>query len=224
METRTKILGVVLVVVLIGTAGYFYKDTLLNLAGISLNNQASNELDEIVAASQAAPTNPTQVSQNACNSGNLQDCIALADLYLEEKNSLKAIEVLVAACEKKSGEACVKLSNIYDSGNGVEKSQYLFLGYAQKACEMGNMDGCYDLGVKYYRGEGELIKKDIAKAFQLFNKACVGGNQKGCNNVAVIYNNGENGISRNVKKARELFDVACKSGYAPSCENLAKIK
>ncbi len=44
--------------------------------------------------------------------------------------------------------------------------------------ELGNMNGCYNLGVLYANGDG--VREDKVKAKELFGKACDGGDDYGC--------------------------------------------
>ena len=56
---------------------------------------------------------------------------------------------------------------------------------AKKACDSGNMRGCYNLGVMYTNGNG--VEKDLGKAVELFKKACDGGDMDGCRNLGIMY-------------------------------------
>ena len=56
---------------------------------------------------------------------------------------------------------------------------------AEKACDSGNMRGCYNLGFMYTNGNG--VEKDFSKAVQLFKKACDGGNMHGCSGLDITY-------------------------------------
>ncbi|MDP2078281.1 MAG: sel1 repeat family protein [Sulfuricurvum sp.] len=47
-----------------------------------------------------------------------------------------------------------------------------------KACNSGNADACFSLGIKYYNGNG--VKKDQNKAEQLYKQACKGGISEAC--------------------------------------------
>ena len=49
----------------------------------------------------------------------------------------------------------------------------------QKACDGGDMEGCFNLGGAYFNGDG--VARDIDKAMKLFQKACDGGDMEGCN-------------------------------------------
>ncbi|MCI6343253.1 MAG: sel1 repeat family protein [Campylobacter sp.] len=55
----------------------------------------------------------------------------------------------------------------------------------KKACDGGNMSGCFNLGIMYANGNG--VEKDLGKAAELFKKACDSGNMRGCHNLGVMY-------------------------------------
>ena len=55
----------------------------------------------------------------------------------------------------------------------------------KKACDSGNMRGCFNLGIMYEEGNG--VEKDFSKAAELFKKACDGGEMLGCRNLDIIY-------------------------------------
>lgn len=242
---RTKIM-VLIAVVAICVGGFLYKDSIMNLLGFNSHQDTFDESiaittptpstsdDKADTSSNAqaynisqSPSSPAGILNSSCLNGNMKDCVALANLYLEgssvPKDSIQAINILTGPCEKGDVDACRLLAKIYDKGLGVAASVYLYLGYANKACSFGNMDACYDLGVKYYRGNGELMPKDVMKSFYLFKETCDKGKVEGCNNLAVIYNNGINGVPKNLGLAKSLLQKACKQGYKPSCENLEKI-
>lgn len=62
-----------------------------------------------------------------------------------------------------------------------EKGDYQKAGQLyQKACDGGNADGCYNLGVAYNNGRG--VKQDFYTAKQYYGKACDLGLQLGCDN------------------------------------------
>ena len=55
----------------------------------------------------------------------------------------------------------------------------------KKACDSGNMRGCFNLGIMYEEGNG--VEKDFSKAAELFKKACDGGEMNGCRSLDIIY-------------------------------------
>jgi len=70
----------------------------------------------------------------------------------------------------------------------------LLLGYAnadittaegaKKACDRGNAQGCFNLGLMYTKGQG--VKQDDFKAKELFGKACDGEVARGCTNYSIL--------------------------------------
>ena len=87
----------------------------------------------------------------------------------------------------------------------------------KKACDGGEMNGCYNLGVMYTNGNG--VEKDFSKAVELFKKACDGGEMLGCSNLGFMYAHG-NGVEKNEQKAVELLKKACDGGNMNGCRNL----
>ena len=55
----------------------------------------------------------------------------------------------------------------------------------KKACDGGNMHGCFNLGLMYAFGSG--VEKNEQKAAELLKKACDGGETNGCRGLDVIY-------------------------------------
>ncbi|MDY3672983.1 MAG: tetratricopeptide repeat protein, partial [Campylobacter sp.] len=46
----------------------------------------------------------------------------------------------------------------------------------KKACDGGDMSGCYNLGIMYASGNG--VEKDLGKAAELYKKVCDGGDMR----------------------------------------------
>ncbi|MCI7549280.1 MAG: sel1 repeat family protein, partial [Campylobacter sp.] len=90
----------------------------------------------------------------------------------------------------------------------------------KKACDGGNMRGCYNLGVMYSNGNG--VEKNKQKAAELYKKVCDGGDMDGCYNLGTIYANG-NGVEKNKQKAAELYKKVCDGGDMDGCYNLGTI-
>ena len=88
---------------------------------------------------------------------------------------------------------------------------------AEKACDSGNMRGCYNLGVMYTNGNG--VEKNEQKAVELYKKVCDGGEMRGCYNLGVMYAKGS-GVEKDFGKAAELFKKACDGGDMNGCRSL----
>lgn len=200
---------IVVLVVALCAGGYLYKDVFLQMFGLGLTPEQNEEIE-------IPPLQPQAQEPKPCTTFN--ECVESANKFLADKKYDEAIGDLLPFCEQQNAKACEMVAKIYgEHKNDSAKN----LSYNQMACDFGGMDGCYALGVKYYRGDG--ISRDVKQSFALFKKVCDGGKMDGCNNLAVIYNNAD-GVKRDIKLAKTLFKKACDSGYKPSCENLKKIK
>ncbi len=89
--------------------------------------------------------------------------------------------------------------------------------YFEKACELKDGGGCFNLGRLYYYGEG--VEKDFKKAFALFEKACDLNNSGGCGTLGMLYEFGQ-GVEKNLTKADQYISKACKLGDQEACEAL----
>lgn len=170
-------------------------------------------------------------------------------MYESEKDKLfddrllnLAKTYLLKSCDLKYGDGCYSYAMALGfSGlnelNSAEKeneklaykklSKYLptFVKYNQKACDLGSVNGCDELGNAYWSGEG--VKKDRKMAFALFKKSCdlaqlhekIAGSfneeiaraRTSCNKVGRMYYNGEEGVTKNRQLALEYFYKACEA-------------
>ncbi|HJF82550.1 tetratricopeptide repeat protein [Helicobacter pullorum] len=61
---------------------------------------------------------------------------------------------------------------------GIKKDATKAMELYRRACDLGNTEGCTELGDNYARGHG--VRQDYKKAMEFFGKACDLGEQKGC--------------------------------------------
>lgn len=92
--------------------------------------------------------------------------------------------------------------------------------YFEIGCNKGELVSCYNLGLRYYNGEG--VRQDYAKARELWKKACDMKYGAACNNLAVLYDNGL-GVRQNLSTAKHYFGKACDLGDQLGCDNYKKI-
>ena len=78
----------------------------------------------------------------------------------------------------------------------------------EKACQGGDTEICYTLGILY---SGE--KQDLPKAIECFEQACKGGDTMGCSSLAIIYSE-ENEDSSTVTR---YLEKACEDGDMEVC-------
>ena len=91
---------------------------------------------------------------------------------------------------------------------------------AEKACDAGEMLGCYNLGVMYMLGNE--VEKDLGKAVQLFKKACDGGNMLGCGFLGFMYEKGD-GVGQDIYMAKEYYGKACDLGDQDGCDEYKRL-
>ena len=101
---------------------------------------------------------------------------------------------------------------LYKSGN-LSRAAELF----QNGCNIGERQGCNNLGLMYYRGEG--VAKDLNRAANLFKRACDAGGPGGCMNLGLMYVKGEE-VPKDPDRAANLFKRACDANLAAGCTNL----
>ena len=71
----------------------------------------------------------------------------------------------------------------YNKGD-YQKAAQLY----QKACDGGDAEGCYNLGVLYADGQG--VRQNFSTAKQYYGKACDLGLQLGCDNYIKLNEKG----------------------------------
>ncbi len=102
----------------------------------------------------------------------------------------------------------------YKNGNS-ELAGEIYTKACADGSHNGSSNGCLNLGILYYTGNG--VEKDKIKARKLFAKACKSNSSKGCLNLGLIYNRGD-GVKQDQLKAKYLFYKACEAGNMGGCE------
>ena len=115
---------------------------------------------------------------------------------------------------KDNAEAFNQLARAYSDGvlgmpQNHEKANELYL----KAGELGCVDGYYNLGISYDRGDG--VKSDGNKAKHYHELAAMGGCVEARNTLGVVEWN-----SGNYDRACKHFTIAAKDGYKKSLDNV----
>ena len=94
--------------------------------------------------------------------------------------------------------------------------------YFEMGCNKGNGDlvqaeSCYHLGLMY-DSWGKGVRRDYAKAHELYKKACDMKHGRACNNLGVLYDNGQ-GVRQNLSTAKQYYGKACDFGNQTGCDN-----
>jgi TPR repeat protein len=107
------------------------------------------------------------------------------------------------------------LGSKYYFGDGVKQDKQKAKQLYTKACDGGDANGCYNLGVMSDNGDGAT--QDKQKAKELYTKSCDAGNMGGCVNLGLMYTTGD-GIRQDKQKAKKLFAKACDGGNMGGCK------
>jgi TPR repeat protein len=102
-------------------------------------------------------------------------------------------------------------------GDGVAQDEARAVGFYRRACDLGDLAGCTNLGQHLKSGKG--IAKNEAEAFRLTKKSCDGRFPLACFNLGLLYRDGI-GTAKDQDKANRSFEFACKAGLAAGCSRL----
>ena len=112
----------------------------------------------------------------------------------------KVVAILVCAVvllvgDKSGIESSFGAEKTYEQGKAFYDNKEYDKAFEsfKKACDGGNMRGCFNLGAMYANGDG--VEKNEQKAAELYKKACDGGEMLGCRNLVVMHTNG-NGVEK----------------------------
>lgn len=86
-----------------------------------------------------------------------------------------------------------------------------------RACELGLLEGCNNLGYMYEVGDGVAV--DLLKARDLFGLSCEGGNVAGCVLLGQVLTDPRSPVA-DLVRAREVLTKACEQGDMEGCSNL----
>ena len=140
-----------------------------------------------------------QLSDDCLNNENKNACQRLIDYGLAS----------VEQCDK---ENCAYIGFAYDNVKNHQQA----LKYYQKAAELGDAKGYYNLAVSYEKGEG--VKQNFVSARNYYEKACNANYAFACNNLGALYGKGQ-GVKQNFSSAKKFFGKACDLGDEMGCDN-----
>ena len=101
-------------------------------------------------------------------------------------------------------------------GESVESSPRV-LAY-RKACDLGDLGGCKNLGLIYNYGE-EGVAVNLKKALELYQHGCTKGDTGSCGNLGQMFLIAE-GVEIDIPKGLSLLEPACGAGISVHCRSL----
>ncbi|HEX2881785.1 MAG TPA: tetratricopeptide repeat protein, partial [Polyangiaceae bacterium] len=160
-----------------------------------------------------------------CRKNQPQSCARLARLLSKQGGDVNRIsDLLNKACGPEAPGACsdLAIAQLATKQALPEPEQSKLYVQAstlfERACQLGEPNGCFNLGNLYYAGRG--VSENKQRAFSLFEQACNAGKAAGCINAGTMYDDGE-GVTAEPPKAFALFKKACEGNEAVGCSNLA---
>jgi hypothetical protein len=159
--------------------------------------------------------NKIEEAKNKCKAGSVVMCMEAADyLVVHGEDKLQAEEYFIEACKLGESKACNRvagnLENPLFRDYDVPQDYFTAFSYYKKSCDMGNMNGCNNLGLMYEYGHG--VRQDNEKAIELYKKACDSDNAKGCRSLAIAT------CGKDPIKAKEILGLACDKKDETSCQ------
>jgi len=96
----------------------------------------------------------------------------------------EAREIWLMLAEKDNASAIINLANLYEQGQGVERDLEQSIGWLQKAADLGDTRGQYQLAMAYEKGMG--VERDLHKAAYWLEKAAEQGDGQAQFNLGVM--------------------------------------
>ncbi len=122
-----------------------------------------------------------------------------------------AIASRTQRCEGNDGEACDNLGSLYLLGEAAARDDGKAVGFFERACSLGCLRGCSDLGGMV--GSSDAVK--LEKALEVLGRACDGGDALGCSTLAGLYLAVPS--LKDLRKSVAFAERACASGHRHSC-------
>ncbi len=154
---------------------------------------------------------PIKDPNKACDDGRVAGCFWIGSALEKRGEFDAAYEIFNDLCSKHEFAPACYNQSIFVSRKLV-KNIDATLGYslAVKACQLGSIQACGQIGYLKENGIGTAL--DIESAAAQYKSACDIGDVLACNNLAYMF--------RKIKKHRSassLYRKACSLGYLPSC-------
>ena len=181
----------------------------------------------LAQAAKAPPNEPSDYENGVamCRKGDAKACNVVGAMFATGVHGLKldpaqAFPYFDQACAGAYAIGCANLANAYFNGLGVTIDQKKSIGIYQRACDLGAVTACVDLGVMYRDGKG-VADKNQPYAAKLFQRAC-DLNAPACASIASMYELGW-GVARDLSKARTFYEKSCYAQRSDSAEDIQRV-
>ncbi|HVY37158.1 MAG TPA: tetratricopeptide repeat protein [Polyangia bacterium] len=146
--------------------------------------------------------------EGACGRDDLTACAALGDWYRvqdDDRHHGRATALLTRACDGNVGDGCRALGEAAVDQRDWAGALLLF----DRACELGDAEGCEKAGVFGRKFENRSEERAEAS----FQRACALGRHSSCYRLGMMYLHRPS----TAPDGAALLARACTRGYAPSC-------
>ena len=143
----------------------------------------------------------------------------LANPEESKKLMARGFELAKASCERGEGRGCRILGIVYVRGDGVAADAALGITKLQRACDLGVLEACGELGEMYALGANGL-NKDPERARKLLETACNRGATMACMTLAVAQSMGLVGGPADPAKAFATAKQVCEERSPRACSIL----
>jgi TPR repeat protein len=147
----------------------------------STTTKIGNEADALWLQKRYGDAMP--LYEAACTTGDQAACVNLGwayhDGYVGQPNGVEAMGIWSKACKEGYARACGTIGTLMLTSPTGQTRAFEFL---EKACNLGDGEGCLNLGTMYSRGE--LVRQNVEMASQLFKRACTLGSSAACKAVS----------------------------------------
>lgn len=156
-----------------------------------------------------------EIYENSCAHDYPEACERRSDLAREGQGGPAIeLEFAVKACTGGRPVACTRAAQQLSAGRGVEADVVQATELFQKACKLGDVDGCNGAGDLLLDPEGSTEAK--ARGLAAYISACVGHSGYGCLKAGVAFHDGT-GTKRDVDRAVQHFTRACEWSVPDGC-------
>lgn len=129
-----------------------------------------------------------------------------------DKRLKEAFSVFRTLCSQRHSKACFSLAFMYESGQGVPKSDSKASKYYDRACKGRISAACFNLGLLYER------KKRTKQANLAFAQGCALRHNESCKHLATGYEK-----AKQHDLSVEFYEQSCKLKDATACFKLAQL-
>ena len=135
------------------------------------------------------------------------------------------VEEFGARCDRDDQYACYRLGLWLTKGASesnfiIPRDHAKAFPLTKRACELGKVESCRDLGRMYEHGSG--TEPSAARALEAYLRVCdeTSGPDDTCANVGRLYEEGRGGVTRQLAKAAMYYQRSCAGGATAGCARL----